>query len=439
MMLGRSEYDVVISEPSNPWIAGVAGLFTREMFEAIRKRLAPDGIICQWAHAYDMSSTDLRSIIATFIDVFPYAMLWQIGENDVLLVGSQQAIQPRLPLMRTGWRRPGVSADLAGVRVKEPDVLLSLVAADQAALHVFAAGAPIQHDDRLGLEFTGPRSIFGRARDDGAAALRAFVDRTPPLIPKRESAAERRDRGVMLLGAEAFESAAAELLAAVELDPTDGVTIEALIRAAGPAGKVEDAERRLRAAMGRGAGHGAAAIGVSRIVASRGDFEGAAAVIRPFVEATTDAALLEQLASVYADAGDPNRLAAAVAGLRSIAPAEEPTAYFAAVLQLMAGKPHDALGTIGQVRNRSDVRVRDLTLEGTAYAAIGRGDDARRAFASAIAADPRDVTGYENLATFDLDSGNDQAAAALFAEALILDPASKVAREGLAAALRRRR
>jgi spermidine synthase len=79
MMLGRSEYDVVISEPSNPWIAGVAGLFTREMFEAIRNRLAPDGIVCQWAHAYDMSRADLRSIVATFIDVFPYAMLWPLA------------------------------------------------------------------------------------------------------------------------------------------------------------------------------------------------------------------------------------------------------------------------------------------------------------------------------------------------------------------------
>ena len=439
MMLGRSMYDVVISEPSNPWIAGVAGLFTREMFEAIRQRLAPDGIVCQWAHAYDMSSADLRSIVATFIDVFPYAMLWPIGDSDVLLVGSQQAIQPRLAQMRTGWRRPGVSTDLAGVRVTGPDVLLSLAAADQAGLRVFAAGAPIQRDDRLALEFSGPRSIFGRNTDDGAADLRAFVGRTAPPSPVHESAALRRDRGVMFLGAEAFEPAATELLAAIELDPTDSETTDALIRAAGPAGKVEDVERRLRTAMARSAGDGSAAIGVSRILASRGEFEEAAAVIRPFAEATRDTALLGQLASVYADAGDPNRLSAVLAGLQSIAPAEEPTAYFAAVLQLMTGKPHDALETIGQIRNRGAVRARDLTLEGTAYAALGRRDDARRAFASAIAADPRDVTGYENLATFEAESGNDRAAAAYFAEALILDPASRVAREGLAAALRRQR
>ena len=56
-----SLYDVIISEPSNPWMAGVAALFTREFFEASSARLAPGGIICQWAHTYDISDADLRA------------------------------------------------------------------------------------------------------------------------------------------------------------------------------------------------------------------------------------------------------------------------------------------------------------------------------------------------------------------------------------------
>jgi hypothetical protein len=106
----------------------------------------------------------------------------------------------------------------------------------------------------------------------------------------------------------------------------------------------------------------------------------------------------------------------------------------------MAGKPHDALGTIGQIRNRGDVRARDLTLEGTAYAAIGREDDARRAFASGDRC--RSARRHRLRETWRHSiwtPGTIRAAAALFAEALILDPASRVAREGLAAALRRQR
>lgn len=63
---------MIISEPSNPWIAGVAALFTREFFEGARNRLAPGGVICQWANAYNISEADLRSIVATFLSVFPH-------------------------------------------------------------------------------------------------------------------------------------------------------------------------------------------------------------------------------------------------------------------------------------------------------------------------------------------------------------------------------
>ncbi len=442
MMLGRSKYDVVISEPSNPWIAGVAGLFTREMFEAIRGRLAPGGIVCQWAHAYDMSDADLRSIVGTFVDVFPFAMLWPIGEGDVLLVGSQEPIDSRRNRLRSAWQRPGVAADLASVRVNGPDALLSFAVGDERALRSFAAGAPIQRDDRLALEFSGPRSIFGRSPESGIAALRTLVRQQEASGVGREprlSATDRRDRGLMLFGAEAFDSAVPELLEAIDQGSADSETIDALIDAAAAVGKIDEVERQMRSMATRGTGSSAVAVGLSRILASRGRHEEAAAVILPLIEGKADAILLEQLASVYADAGDPGRLSAAVSGLRSVAPAGEPAIYFSAVLEFMAGRPHDVLRIVGELRDRGLMRARDLTVEATAYAALGRTDDARRAFAAAIATDPRDISGYENLATFEAQSGDDRAAVALFAEALILDHTSSVARAGITAALRRMR
>ena len=84
----RQKYDVIISEPSNPWIAGVAALFTREFFEGARDRLAPGGLICQWANAYNISDADLRSIVATFLSVFPHGTVWLVGGDDVLMMAS---------------------------------------------------------------------------------------------------------------------------------------------------------------------------------------------------------------------------------------------------------------------------------------------------------------------------------------------------------------
>ena len=76
LRLTRRRYHVIVSEPSNPWMAGVAALFTREFFEAARARLHPDGLLCQWAHAYDIGADDLRSIVGTFAAVFPQGTMW---------------------------------------------------------------------------------------------------------------------------------------------------------------------------------------------------------------------------------------------------------------------------------------------------------------------------------------------------------------------------
>jgi spermidine synthase len=105
LLLADETYDVIISEPSNPWMAGIASLFTQEFFEIARDRLAPGGILCQWAHTYDISDADLRSIVATFLSVFPHGTLWVVGEADVLLVGATEPLMDRMG-GRHGLRPP---------------------------------------------------------------------------------------------------------------------------------------------------------------------------------------------------------------------------------------------------------------------------------------------------------------------------------------------
>src|SRR5207237_112708 len=106
LLLTTRRYDVIVSEPSNPWMAGIAPLFTREFFEAARARLKPDGVICQWAHAYDISDRDLRSIVRTFGSVFPRATIWLVGDGDVLLVGANDGdMRSRVDRIADTWRR----------------------------------------------------------------------------------------------------------------------------------------------------------------------------------------------------------------------------------------------------------------------------------------------------------------------------------------------
>src|SRR5258706_2861692 len=82
----RERYDLIVSEPSNPWIAVVATLFTRWFYRAAQARLAPDGALVQWLQAYSLYPEDLRMVLATFLSEFHYATLWHGDGPDLLLM-----------------------------------------------------------------------------------------------------------------------------------------------------------------------------------------------------------------------------------------------------------------------------------------------------------------------------------------------------------------
>ena len=203
LLLTRRQYDVIISEPSNPWIAGVAALFTREFFEGARARLAPGGILCQWANAYNISDPDLRSIIATFISVFPHGTVWLVGGDDVLMMASDGPLDERLARMRDNWSRPGVADDLALVSVMEPFSLWSLFAGGPAELQRYAAGAALLTDDTMRLEFSAPRELHNRNAGENGATLLGLLspDGGPGVIREARSTARAtqwRNRGAMM-------------------------------------------------------------------------------------------------------------------------------------------------------------------------------------------------------------------------------------------------
>ena len=440
----RRQYDVIISEPSNPWMAGVAALFTREFFDAAKARLAAGGVMCQWAHAYDISDNDLRSIVATFRAVFPHASLWLAGDADVLLVGSLEPVGMKLMGIREAWSRAGVAPDLAEVGVRNPETLLTMLAAEGAGLTDYVKGAAIQRDDRMSLEFSGPRSIYGRSTHDNAARLRQLAARAPmPAIVRTawKAPSTPANRGAMHLRAEAFRAAFDDFERALAHNHADGETVDGLLRAAAGARRLQDGESILKNLLARNPTHVHAATAISRLLAARGDFPAAAEALRPlFARPNPDVAAIGQLASIFADAGDTESLTAVVRDLERVAPDSEQALYYAATLHFMANRTSEAIAAAERLRARNGRHARSLNLLGAAYATLGRADAARRAFEASIDADPRDPAAYVNLGTFELQTGRAREAESFFAEALTLDPSSAAAQHGLAeatAALRR--
>jgi spermidine synthase len=441
LALGTRTYDVIISEPSNPWMAGVAGLFTREFFESTRARLAPQGLLCQWTHTYDISAADLRSIAATFASVFPDGTMWLVGEGDLLLIGGPSGVRPDGDRVARAMARTEVRQDLAEVGVRSPFALLSLFAGDGDDLRAFAAGSAIQTDDRLALEFSAPRAIFGRSSDENARDLRdrATRARRPAAVAQAFAAAtasDWRDRGLMLLASDAHTAALDDLTRAARLDPRDRTTLEALGRAAGAAQRIDEADRFFAELAGLDARNVPARLERSRIAAGRGDYPLARKLI---VEAGKvepgNFAVLEQLASVVADEQDQEGLSTVVAGLETAAPNAPATLYYAASLEFLKGNPPKAAELAERAAALRPGDHRALNLAGAAYGALGRMDRAREAFLAALRASPEDPVAYVNLGTLELQAANAASAGEYFSGALTLDPASAPAREGLARAL----
>lgn len=437
LMLGRDTYDVIVSEPSNPWMAGIAALFTREFFQAARARLAPGGVLCQWAHTYDISAEDLRAIVGTFASVFPDGTLWLVGDGDVLLVGGTEPMGPRVAALPQVWAsRAEAVGDLAKVGARDAFSLLSLLIAEGPGLDRYAAGAPPLTDDYARVEFSGPRTVFSRSRIDNAAALRALAAELPVAAVEAArataGAASWRDRGWMLLDASAPRAAWTDFETALRRDPNDLRALDGLVRAGASANRQAETVALLRELAAPPDRIGAQTV-LSRFLASVGAVEEAAQVAFATAERNpSNVAALEQLAAILTDVRDKERLLPVVGRLRTIAPTADATRYYTASLYFLDGRIDQAIAEARLLVAASPLHSRGHNLLGAALATAGRREGARDAFLASLKAEPRDPSTYTNLGLLELEGGNRDAGLQRLAEALILDPTASAAREAYA-------
>ncbi|MFG0316568.1 MAG: fused MFS/spermidine synthase, partial [Planctomycetota bacterium JB042] len=153
-------YDVVISEPSNPWIVGIGDLFTLEFFRIVSDRLTDGGVACIWVETYNIDEESLRSVARTVLEVFPDGALWNIGPFDFELVGVKGGIEVDAATLVARAEAPAVAADLGRIGIDSAAGLLARQVCGPEALRRFADGAPLHTDDNALLEFRAPRILF---------------------------------------------------------------------------------------------------------------------------------------------------------------------------------------------------------------------------------------------------------------------------------------
>ncbi len=442
LLLSDRQYDVIISEPSNPWMAGVAALFTREFLLAARARLAQGGLLCQWAHTYNISDRDLRSIVATFASVFQDGTMWLMGDGDLLLIGSAGSSMPDLSDLARHWNRPGVAADLRAVSAYEPFAFLSSYVGGADEIRRYAAGAPLQSDDVMALEFSAPRAQYESASNTNAATLRGLLDpaHAPAAIRAAwagAGAAQHRHRAGMMLAANAYETAYQGYTAALALDANDADTPDGVVRSAVAAHREPEAVKALDAAVRAHPQAIRLRIALSKLLAATGSVDGAITAAKDACRIEPiDRSALEQLASLYSDLGDAQGLETVAQALDHFFPGSRGARYYAAASRFLHADFVAAAQSAQMAIDADPLFAPAQNLLGAIRARLGQADQARAAFHTALRLDPRDPATYANLALLELSSGHAASAARLFAESLSLDPSSSSARQGLADAQR---
>ena len=160
MVMTGKKYDVVISEPSNPWIAGIASLFTREYFESAADKLNEGGIFCCWLQGYAMSSDVFLMVMRTFKSVFPQVNLWETLDYDFVLVGSFEKISFDLNRFESSINNAGIAEDLARVDINNAAELLGKFVMNSRRFTMATGEGEIHVDDRLQLEYRAPQYLY---------------------------------------------------------------------------------------------------------------------------------------------------------------------------------------------------------------------------------------------------------------------------------------
>jgi len=182
LLKSHQDYDVIVSEPSNPWVTGIEQLYSYEFLSEARNRLTPHGVYCQWFHRYEVNEEAIGLVLRTFAAVFGHAAVWSTNHADLMLLGFRD---PDLALdvarLERRAQRPDFRAALDSLGIADLPTLLAYEAIPLDVLGAiklpypihslyhpllnFAAGRAFFAGHQAELPFTG----YGEAAEIGAA------------------------------------------------------------------------------------------------------------------------------------------------------------------------------------------------------------------------------------------------------------------------------
>ena len=157
------KYDLITSEPSNPWIAGVSDLFTVDFYRLAKNALTPNGVFGQWVQMYRLKPEALRLVVRTFQEVFPnvYVVILY-PKNDLMMIGCKGSYRPKLEEIKKRISKSDIAADIAAepVNINDAYELFARLVLGPEQTRKFAGVGSVNTDFMPTLSYMAPLSLF---------------------------------------------------------------------------------------------------------------------------------------------------------------------------------------------------------------------------------------------------------------------------------------
>jgi spermidine synthase len=157
----NEKFDIITSDPIHPWIKGAATLYTQEYLALARARLNPGGVMAEWMPLYENSIAGMKSLIATFFEVFPDASMWthvvrQTRGDDIVIIGQSAPTRVDIEALEARLNAPAyarVNASLREIGIHSTIQLFAGYSGQKAELATWLADAQINRDRNLRLQY----------------------------------------------------------------------------------------------------------------------------------------------------------------------------------------------------------------------------------------------------------------------------------------------
>ncbi len=167
----NKKYDVVISEPSNPWISGVSNLFTMEFFSIVKSHLKDDGIMSQWIQLNSIDTAELKILLNTFRAVFPHVSVWTSSPQDLVVLGSNSKIEMNSSRAGNAFLNTEIREELQKVEIHNLEELFGRYLMGDKEVEKFCKNAQINTDDHPVIEFETPKTLYRSTSDKNLSAI----------------------------------------------------------------------------------------------------------------------------------------------------------------------------------------------------------------------------------------------------------------------------